>query len=191
MLLNNTGGAKQLPYLATLFASALIVLLTSATTAGAQKSQEAVTVAIRDFYFEPSQLIVEPGTTVRWVNEGTINHTVFATSPAGAFRSETLSPGESFTHTFPQRFPRRSPDSSTKPGTYEYLCKIHPSIKGSVTFGESGEAPTQGREDTTIQQPPPTTLPRTGGLNQLLLIGLLVLFAVLGGLGWAVKRHSS
>jgi plastocyanin len=191
MPVNNTGGAKQLAYLATLFTSALIVLLTSATTAGAQKSQEAVTVAIRDFYFEPSQLIVEPGTTVRWVNEGTINHTVFATSPAGAFRSERLSPGESFTRTFPQRFPRRSPDSSTEPGTYEYLCKIHPSIKGSVTFGESGEAPTQGREDTTIQQPPPTTLPGTGGLNPVLLIGLLVLFAVLGGLGWAVKRHSS
>ncbi len=40
------------------------------TTAGAQR-QKVVTVAIYDFYFEPSQLIVEPGTTVQWVNEGT------------------------------------------------------------------------------------------------------------------------
>jgi plastocyanin len=190
MLLNNTGGAQQLAYSATLFALALIVLLTSAATAGAQKSQEVVTVAIRDLYFEPSRLIVEPGTMVRWVNEGAIEHTVLATSPAGAFRSETLSPGESFTHTFPQRFPARSPDSSTKPGTYEYLCEIHPTMKGSVTFSESGEAPTRGREDPTIQQPP-TTLPGTGGLNPGLLIGLLVAFTVLGGLGWAVKRYSS
>jgi plastocyanin len=97
-----------------------------------------VTVSIRDFYFEPSQLVVEPGTTVQWVNEGTTQHTVFATSPAGAFRSGTLHPGESFTHTFPQRFPKASPDSPTKPGTYEYLCEIHPGMRASVTFSESG-----------------------------------------------------
>ncbi len=60
-----------------------------APSAGAQ-SQNVVTVAIRDFYFEPSQLIIEPGTTVQWVNEGTTQHTVLATSPAGAFLSGTL-----------------------------------------------------------------------------------------------------
>jgi len=80
MLLDNTGIAQRLAYLAALSALALLVLLIIATTAGAQ-SQEAVTVVIRDFYFEPSQLIVEPGTTVRWINEGTNQHTLFATSP--------------------------------------------------------------------------------------------------------------
>ncbi len=199
----------------------------NATPAGAQPHQEVVRVSIRDFYFEPSQLLIEPGTTVRWVNEGTTQHTVFATSPAGAFLSETLDPGETFTHTFPQRFPRPSPDSSTKPGTYEYLCKIHPGMKASVTFRESGgRAPiqetvprTQGREDTSIQQPPavprdgegpaheevpptqeredatveppPPRGPSTGGPDPVLLIGLLAVAAVVGVLGWAVKRRSS
>jgi plastocyanin len=197
----------------------------NATPASAQP-QEVVRVAIRDFYFEPSQLLIEPGTTVQWVNEGSTQHTVFATSPAGAFLSGTLNPGETFTHTFPQGFPRPSPDSSTKPGTYEYLCKIHPGMKASVTFTESGgKAPTQetvprtqGREDTRIQQPPtvprggevptqeevpptqeredaavqqPPTAPRTGGLDSLLLIGLLLVVAVVGVLRWAVKRRST
>ena len=182
-----------------------------ATTTAAQH-ERVVTVSVRDFYFEPSQLIVEPGTTVRWVNAGTTQHTVFATSPAGAFRSGTLHPGESFTHTFPQRFPKASPDSPTKPGTYEYLCEIHPDMRASVTFSESGgKAPTQEREDTSIQQPPtvtrsgevptqeredtivqqPHTAPRTGGLYPLLLIGLLMIVAALGVLRWAIRRRSS
>src|SRR5215204_2640329 len=113
-----------------------VALLMVAPNAAAQ-SQKVATVAIRDFYFEPSQLIIEPGTTVQWVNEGTTQHTVLATSPAGAFLLETLDAGESFTHTFPQRFPRPSPDRSTvQPGTYRYICKIHPDMKGRVMLGE-------------------------------------------------------
>jgi plastocyanin len=198
LLLDNTGSAKQVAYLTTLWTLALLVLflLMSAATAGAQ-SQEAVTVSIRDFYFEPSQLVIEPGTTVQWVNKGTTQHTVFATSPAGTFLSGTLNPGESFTYTFPQRFPRPSPDRSTvQPGVFRYICKIHPEMKGSVILGEPQ------REATTVEQPPPdqqppatvpqppTTIPKTGGLSPILLISLAVIVAV-GLLGWAIKRRSS
>jgi plastocyanin len=176
------------PSLAALSSIALLSLLVIMSNAGAQ-SREAVTVSIRDFYFEPSQIVIEPGTTVQWVNEGSTEHTVFATNPAGAFLSGTLQPGESFTYTFPQRFPGRSPDSPTKPGTYEYFCKIHPDMKGSVTFGERGEhATTQEREGTTVQQP--AAVPSTGGLNPFLLMGLLVVITM-GALGWLVKRGSS
>jgi plastocyanin len=166
-----------------------VALLMVAPNAGAQ-SQKVATVSIRDFYFEPSQLVIEPGTTVQWVNEGTTQHTVFATSPAGTFLSGTLNPGESFTYAFPQRFPRPSPDRSTvQPGMFRYICKIHPEMKGSVIFSEPG------REATTVQQPPPvqqppTTIPKTGGLSPILLISLAVVVAV-GLLGWAIKRRSS
>ena len=91
-------------------------------------------------------------------------------------------------------------------------------MKASVTFSESGgkaptqeKVPTQGREDTSIQQPPaiprdgevstqeregtavqqPPTAPRTGGLDPLNLIGLLVVMAALGILGWVIRRRSS
>jgi hypothetical protein len=55
--------------------------------------------------------------------------------------------------------------------------------------GKGGEVPVQESEDTTVQQPP--TAPRTGGLDPLLLIGLLVVVAAVGVMGWAVSRHSS
>ena len=91
-------------------------------------------------------------------------------------------------------------------------------MRASVTFRESGgkartqeEIPTQGRKDTPAQQLPamardrevptqerettagqqPYTAPRTGGIYPLLLIGLLVVVAALGGLRWAVRRRSS
>ena len=91
-------------------------------------------------------------------------------------------------------------------------------MKASVTFSESGgkaptqeKVPTQGREGTSLQQPPEVprggevpiqeredtavqqspTAPRTGGLDPLLLIGLLVVVAALGVLGWVVRRRSS
>ena len=168
-----------------------------------------VTVAIRDFYFEPSQLVIEPGTTVKWVNEGTTQHTVFATSPAGTFLSGTLNPGESFIYTFPQRFPRPSPDRSTvQPGTFRYICEIHPEMKGSVIFGEPQREATAVQPASPVQQPPrdqqptpdqqppttvqqPPTVPSTGGLSPILLIGLAVLVAVGVFLGWAIKRRSS
>ena len=172
-----------------------------APNAGAQ-SPKVATVAIHDFYFEPAQLVIEPGTTVQWVNEGTTQHTVFATSPAGTFLSGTLKPGESFTYTFPQRFPRPSPDRSTvQPGMFRYICKIHPEMKGSVIFGEPQ------REATTVEQPPPVqqappvpqpppdqqppTVPRTGGLSPILLISLAVVVAVGLLVGWVIKRRSS
>ena len=168
----NKRTAKRLAYLTALLVLTVLALLIGMMTADAQR-QRVVTVAIRDFYFEPSQLVIEPGTAVQWVNESTTRHTVFATSPAGAFRSGTLHPGESFTHTFPQRFPKASPDSRAKPGRYEYLCEIHPGMKASVTFSESGgkaptqeKVPTQGREGTSLHPkpllvPPPVPLPVT------------------------------
>jgi plastocyanin len=185
-----------------LVALLFIALLMVAPNAGAQ-SQKVATVSIRDFYFEPSQLVIEPGTTVQWVNEGTTQHTVLATSPAGTFLSGTLNPGESFTYTFPQRFPRPSPDRSTvQPGMFRYICKIHPEMKGSVIFGEPQREATTVEQPPPVQQPPPdqqppatvpqppTTIPKTGGLSPILLISLAVIVAV-GLLGWAIKRRSS
>jgi len=182
-------------YLATLLFIALLMLVPP-TAAGAPEDHKVVKVSIRDFYFEPSQLVIEPGTTVRWVNEGDTQHTVFATNPAGTFLSGTLDPGESFEYTFPERFPRPSPDSTVRAGTYRYYCELHPNMmKASVTLSESGQEATTTqvvREDTTLQQPP--AVPSTGGLNPILLFGLFVVMAVVvigvSVLGWAIRRRS-
>ena len=193
--------------LAGLVALMSVVLLLVVSNVDAQ-SQQVAMVSIRDFYFEPAQLVVEPGTTVRWVNEGTTQHTVFATSPAGAFLSETLDPGESFTHTFPQRFPRPSPDRSTvQPGTFRYICKIHPDMKGRVVFAEAEPEGTTAPlpppppvqpSPTPVKEPPPPverppTVPKTGGVSPILLVSgsAVALVVTVGVLGWVIKRRNS
>ena len=77
-----------------------------------------VTVKIDNFNFEPEQLTVKPGTTVTWINEDDIPHTVVAT--AKAFRSKALDTDDKFSFTF------------TTPGSYEYFCSLHPHMKAEV-----------------------------------------------------------
>ena len=60
----NKRTAKRLAHSAALVSIAVLALLMGSTTAVAQP-EKVVTVAIRDPYFEPSRLIVEPETTVR------------------------------------------------------------------------------------------------------------------------------
>lgn len=97
----------------------VLVLLVSATVAGAQTEAPAdeVVVSIRDNYFDPQDITVAPGTTVWWVNEGENPHNV--TADNGLFDSGTLYPGDSFWVTFDGQ------------GTVTYHCS--PNMPGSVT----------------------------------------------------------
>jgi len=76
------------------------------------------TVGIKEFKYGPLMLSVPVGTTVTWVNHDEEPHTV--TSATGAFSSAGLVNEDTFEQTF------------TKPGTYEYFCKVHPFMKGTV-----------------------------------------------------------
>jgi plastocyanin len=78
-----------------------------------------MTVEIRDFDFFPREPTVERGTTITWVNRDTVPHD--ASDEGGAWSTAMLKQGESDTLTF---------DS---PGTYQYLCSIHPNMKATVT----------------------------------------------------------
>lgn len=76
--------------------------------------------------YEPAELTVEGGTTVRWRNDGTVVHTV--TADDGSFYSPNLGPGE----TWEWRF--------TDPGQYPYHCSPHPWMRGGVRVpGDSEE----------------------------------------------------
>jgi plastocyanin len=83
---------------------------------------DEVTVKIDNFAFAPAQLTVKPGTTVTWVNEDDIPHTVVAS--AKAFRSKALDTDDKFSFTF------------TTPGSYAYFCSLHPHMQGGVTVSE-------------------------------------------------------
>ena len=103
-------------YLAALVLVVLVVMAPSATA-----RQRTTQVSIEDFFFSPADVDVQAGTTVTWVNEGNVAHTV--TSDDGQFDSGVLMPGDSYTVVFMGR------------GTITYHCAIHPSMRGSVTVG--------------------------------------------------------
>src|SRR6202022_3449075 len=72
---------------------------------------------IDNFTFEPAQLTVKVGATVKWMNRDDIPHTVVC---AGKFRSKTMDTDGSFEFTF------------TAGGEYKYFCSLHPHMTGTV-----------------------------------------------------------
>jgi plastocyanin len=68
--------------------------------------------------FNPYRARVKVGTTVRWVNNGRILHTIAAED--GSWTSSRLVPLEAYGHTF------------DKPGEYTVICKDHPWAKSQV-----------------------------------------------------------
>ena len=77
-----------------------------------------VTVGMDHNTFIPSEITVAPGTTVTWVNNEAMPHTVVDQSKG--FRSKMLAKEATFSFTF------------TTAGDYDYLCSIHPNMKGKV-----------------------------------------------------------
>lgn len=77
-------------------------------------------VAIKNFAFSPATLKVKAGTTVTWTNQDTDAHTVTSAGSGGPLHSAALATHATFSYTF------------TKPGTYAYLCTIHPFMTATV-----------------------------------------------------------
>lgn len=85
------------------------------------------TVVIRGYQFQPGNLNVPVGTTVTWINQDSVPHTVTSPLPGqvtttGAFDG-VLQPGQSYSFTF------------NLPGRVDYYCRFHPNMRGSVTVG--------------------------------------------------------
>jgi amicyanin len=75
-------------------------------------------VRITKLAFAPAIITVVVGTQVTWTNEDGIPHDVFA--PPVGLQSPVLNQNDKYTHTF------------SKPGTYHYICSIHPFMHGTV-----------------------------------------------------------
>jgi plastocyanin len=76
------------------------------------------TVSMKNLAFNPSTLSVPNGTTVTWINNDNVGHTVIA--EGGLFSSGLLGNGQNFTYTF------------STPGTYNYSCSIHQGMRGTI-----------------------------------------------------------
>ena len=79
-------------------------------------------VTIKNFAFHPAALTVKAGTTVTWTNQDPEPHTVTSRGQSpGPLHSAALASGARFSYKF------------TTPGTYKYLCSIHPFMLATVT----------------------------------------------------------
>ena len=107
------------------------------------------TVDINYDAFNPAQLNIAPGTTVKFENKDTVAHT--ATADNEVFDTNKLEPGESMEVYF---------EGS---GTVTYHDDLHPEMQGSIVVGEDvgeeGAAP-QG-EDTASQKGTAEEAPNT------------------------------
>lgn len=140
-------------------------------------SAAIVAVAVDDNFFAPKDLDVTVGTTVTWTLRGAVKHTVtFADGPT----SEVLSTGQTFSRTF------------ATPGTYAYLCALHPGMTGTVRVAAAapaGVTTTAGpTADAASRAAPPAVVARGGGSQPDSLAGLalgvflaLLGFAAVGG----------
>jgi plastocyanin len=72
---------------------------------------------IEDICYIPSNIVVEKGKPVTWLNEDSSFHSVtsgFYPEPSGLFDSGHLDPYQSYTLSFDET------------GTYDYFCTLHP-----------------------------------------------------------------
>lgn len=85
----------------------------------AEAASQTVEVDIQNYAFDEKTITINAGDTVVWENYDSAPHTVTATSGAD-FDSGKMSKGDTWSYIF------------TEPGTYEYYCTYHPSMKAKV-----------------------------------------------------------
>lgn len=81
-------------------------------------------VEIEDFSYRPDPVTIEEGGKVIWKNRDSVPHT--ATAADGSFDTGTIEEDKLKSETFKE------------PGTYEYVCSIHPQMHGTVEVVAAG-----------------------------------------------------
>jgi plastocyanin len=79
-------------------------------------------VEIEDFAYRPDSVRIEEGGKVIWKNRDSAPHT--ATADDGSFDTGTIDEDKLKSETFKE------------PGTYDYICSIHPDMHGTVEVVE-------------------------------------------------------
>ena len=87
-------------------------------TVGTNPAASKNEILIESNSFKPDNVTIKVGDSVKWINKDSYNHTV--TAKNGEFDSGNIAGGAEFSFTF------------AKEGTYEYICSIHTSMKGTI-----------------------------------------------------------
>lgn len=70
-------------------------------------------------YYDPADLTVKEASTIRWINQDSVVHTVTSKQP-GLFDSSIMAAGQEWQYQFDEK------------GDYEYYCIVHPWMEGKV-----------------------------------------------------------
>lgn len=93
---------------------------TTSTTPSPTTSQpiekSSQTISIKNSSFNPATLTIKKGSTVSWINEDSIQHSIkFST-----IQSPILNQNQTYSTNF------------TETGTFDYTCGIHPNMTGKI-----------------------------------------------------------
>jgi len=127
--------------------SLLLVGLAAGCGEEAGREGDTVTILMEGLKFTPSEVTIEPGVTVRWINKDQTSHTATAqgwqqdVEQPLLWNSMPMNPGDSFERTFDTE------------GIFDYFCMVHPYMTGKVTVvEEGGPEPTDAFVPTTSGQ---------------------------------------
>ncbi len=86
-------------------------------------------VSIKNNTFNPSVIVIKRGTEITWTNGDNTAHQIAPEAGEterllSGLGSKTLSKGQSYIFMF------------TKPGTFDYFCRLHPFMKGTIIVTE-------------------------------------------------------
>lgn len=98
----------------------LLTGLLVGSSTSAERSRDGLethTVRIASMQFEPQEIVVPRGSRVVWINDDLFPHTVTAKE---SFDSGSIAAGASWTYI------------AMQPGMYEYVCSLHPTMKGRM-----------------------------------------------------------
>jgi plastocyanin len=152
---------RSLPVVAASTLVAALLLSPAAASSNEASGAElvaaaTVSVSMDDDFFSPRNLDITTGDTVVWTNNGDDEHTATATD--NAFHSGTMSPGDTFQHTFGTA------------GTYEYVCAFHDDMTGTLTVTGTATPPPPTVRITSFG-PTPFRLAGTGRLRAVYRVG--------------------
>jgi plastocyanin len=89
---------------------------TSTSGGTAAPSGKTVTIDMKNIQFNPKDVTVKVGETVKWVNQDSVPHNV----TGGPMHSPTFGQGGTFTY------------KATKAGKISYVCTIHPGMTATL-----------------------------------------------------------
>jgi len=107
------GGCARRALLRRVLGAGIVVAIGSRAAVAADAQ-----IIIDNFTFSPTPLMVKAGSTVTWVNHDDIPHSIVC--PDLKVKSHPMDTDETFAYKFEQ------------PGTYDYMCGLHPHMHGQV-----------------------------------------------------------